>query len=244
MNNSRNRQPGHGRFRRHLIATSLAAMLAFAGGIGHALAQEDDDELPDTKFFKSMLQGLGLKKDGDLKSGVNYQERPPLVVPPTRDLPPPQTADTVRGNAAWPKDQDEERRRAASAKRKKDAKPFDWSDLSTQMNPRELQKGAATPKDEAMRKPQDIEEAQRQYKPTELGYGGGLFGSVKDFFGGPSNVTTTFEAEPPRASLTDPPSGYRSPSPAQPYGLTKDNTRSKAMSAEDRPSSGSDLPTR
>src|SRR5882672_4204207 len=76
MNNSRNRKPGHGRFRRQVIATSLAAMLVFAGGIGHALAQEDDDELPDTKFFKSMLSGLGLKKDGDLKSGTTYQERP------------------------------------------------------------------------------------------------------------------------------------------------------------------------
>ena len=84
-----------------MIATSLAAMLVVAGGIGHALAQEDDDdELPDTKFFKSMLHGLGLKKDGDLKSGINYQERPPLVVPPTRDLPPPQTTDAVRGGSS------------------------------------------------------------------------------------------------------------------------------------------------
>ena len=246
MNNSRNRKPGHGRFRRHVIATSLAVMLVFAGGIGHALAQEDDDdELPDAKFFKSMLQGLGLKKDGDLKSGVKYQERPPLVVPPTRDLPPPQSTDNaVRGNAAWPKDQDEQRRREASTKRKKDAKPFDWTDLGTQLSPRDLQKGAATPKDEAMNKPKDIEDAQRQYKPNELGYGGGLFGSVKDFFGGPANQSATFEAEPPRASLTDPPAGYRSPSPTQPYGLSKDTSRSKALTVEDRPSSGTDLPTR
>jgi hypothetical protein len=166
------------------------------------------------------------------------------VVPPTRDLPVPQSADNaVRGNAAWPKDQDEQRRRAASAKRKKDAKPFDWSDLGNQMNPRELQKGAATPKDEALRKPQELEDAQRQYKPSELGYGGGLFGSVKDFFGGgPANQTATFEAEPPRASLTDPPSGYRSPSPAQPYGLTKDSTKSKALSPEERGNASTDLP--
>src|SRR5690349_18329019 len=123
MTNSRKCEPGFGRLRRHAIATSLAAMLIFAGGVGHALAQQDDDdELPDTKFFKNMMSGLGLKKDGDLKSGVTYQERPPLVVPPTRDLPPPQTTDAVRGNAAWPKDQDEKRRRDASAKRKKDVR--------------------------------------------------------------------------------------------------------------------------
>jgi hypothetical protein len=243
MNNSRNHQPGFGRFRRHVIATSLAAMLVLAGGIGHALAQEDDDELPDTKFFKNMLHGLGLKQDGDLKSGINYQERPPLVVPPTRDLPPPQSADNaVRGNAAWPKDQDEQRRREAAVKRKKDRKPFDWSDLGTQLSPNELKKGAATPKDEALRKPQDFEDANRQYKPNELGYVGGLFGNVKDFFGGgASNQSTTFEAEPPRASLTDPPVGYRSPSPAQPYGVSKDTSRSQPMTPADRVSA-TDVP--
>lgn len=246
MNNPRNRGPAGGRLRSHLIATSLAAMLVLVGGIGHALAQDDDDdELPDTKFFKSMLQGLGLKKDGDLKSGINYQERPPLVVPPTRDLPPPQTSDAVRGVPDWPRDQDVERSRVAkAAKKKQDAKPFDWSDLGTQLSPRDLKKGAVTPKDEAMRAPQDVEQANRQYKPNELGYVGGLFGSVKDFFGGAGDQRATFEAEPPRASLTDPPAGYRSPSPTEPYGITKDSNKSKAMSPEDRVTSGADLPTR
>src|ERR1700722_20478035 len=56
-----------GRLRRHALATSFAAMLIVAGGIGHALAEDDEDELPDTKFFKSLMHGLGLKKDGDLK---------------------------------------------------------------------------------------------------------------------------------------------------------------------------------
>jgi hypothetical protein len=241
MNNSLNRKPG--RLRRHAIATSLAAMLVFAGGIGHALAQEDEDELPDTKFFKGMLKGLGLKKDGD-QSGIEYQERPPLVVPPTRDLPPPQSTDAVRGNAAWPKDQDEQRRREASAKRRKDAKPFDWSDLGTQLSPSELKKGASTAKDEAISRktPQEVEQYNRQYKPSELGYVGGLFGNMKDFFGGGGDQTATFETEPPRASLTDPPVGYRSPSPAQPYGVSKDTSRSKAMTQEDRVTSGTDMP--
>jgi hypothetical protein len=241
MTNSRDDKPGFGRFRRQVIATSLAAMLVLAGGVGHALAQDDeDDELPDAKFLKSMLSGLGLKKDGMQSNGINYQERPPLVVPPTRDLPPPQSVDAVRGNAAWPKDQDEQRRRQAAVKRKKEAKPFDWSDLGAQMSPNELKKGATTAKDDAIaRKPQDVEQYNQQYKPSDLGYTGGLFGSVKDFFGvSGGGQTATFEAEPPRASLTDPPSGYRSPSPAQPYGVSKDTSKTAPMKAEDRPASG------
>jgi hypothetical protein len=223
MNNSVISRPAFGRIRRRALATSLAAALVLAGGIGHALAQDDDDDqLPDAKFFKSMMQGLGLKKDGDLKSGINYQERPPLVVPPTRDLPAPQTTDAARGNAAWPTDQDEQRRREAATKHKKDAKPFDWADLGAPMSPNELKKGSTTARDQALsRTPQEFEQANRQYKPDELGYTGGLFGSVKDFFGvgGGGGVSVPFEVEPPRASLTDPPTGYRSPSPAQPYGV-------------------------
>src|SRR5215472_12637053 len=249
MNNSQIRRcgrPSLGRqnLKRHALATALAAVLIVGGGIAHAFAQDaEDDELPDTKFIKGMLRGFGLK-NGQEDSGINYQERPPLVVPPTRDLPPPQTGDAVRGNPAWPKDQDEQRRREAAAKRKKDAKPFVWSDLGAQLSPNEMKKGASTAKDEAMkqRSPKDVEEANRQYKPGELGYTGGLFGSVKDFFGGGGNETTTFESEPPRASLTDPPVGYRSPSPAQPYGVSKDSSKSKAMTPEDRVTAGGDQP--
>jgi hypothetical protein len=236
-----------GRLRRHALATSFAAMLIVAGGIGKALAEDDEDELPDAKFFKSILHGLGMKKDGELQSGINYQERPPLVVPPSRDLPPPQTGDAVRGNAQWPKDQDDQRRREAAAKRAKSSKPFVWEDLGTQMSPAELRKGASTAKDDALSRkaPKDLEAYNQQSKPSELGYVGGLFGNVTSFFGGNNKAqTTTFEAEPPRASLTDPPNGYRSPSPAQPYGVGADKSKSKALTAEDRPSSGTDMPTR
>lgn len=234
-----------GRLRRHALVTSLAAMLIVAGGIGKALAEDDQDELPDAKFFKGILQGLGMKKDGEQQSGINYQERPPLVVPPSRDLPPPQTADAVRGNAQWPKDQDDQRRREAAAKRAKSSKPFVWEDLGAQSSPAELRKGASTAKDDALsrRAPKDLEAYNQQSKPSELGYVGGLFGNMTNFFGGNNkDETTTFEAEPPRASLTDPPNGYRSPSPAQPYGVSKDKTKSKAQTPEDRVTSGTDSP--
>src|SRR3974390_2261558 len=111
MNNSQNRRcgrPSVGRqsFKRHALASVVAAVLIAAGGIGHALAQAaDDDELPDTKFFKGVLRGFGLQ-NGQENSGINYQERAPLVVPPTRDLPPPQADNPSRTSAMWPLDQD------------------------------------------------------------------------------------------------------------------------------------------
>jgi hypothetical protein len=227
--------------RLHALTTAFAAMLLVAGGIGHAFAEDDDDdELPDTKFFRSFMSGLGLKKNGVQKDGIDYQERAPLVVPPTRDLPPPQTADPRQGNTLWPQDQDEKRRKEAAAKRRKDARTGGWEDLSRQLSPQELKKGATTAKDEALsRRSADNPEAyQQQSKPSELGYVGGALGSMKDFFSGNKNETATFEAEPPRASLTDPPSGYRVPSPAQPYGVGPDKSRSGAMTQEDRVTQG------
>jgi hypothetical protein len=226
--------------RRRLVATSIAALLLIAGGIGHALAQDDEDELPDTKFFKSMLRGFGLK-NGEENNGINYQERPPLVVPPTRDLPPPQT-DAVKTNPQWPMDQDEKRRRDAAVKRKRDAKTFSWEDLGRQLSPNEMRANAASAKDQAMRRNGDqVEDSQRQYKPAELGYTGGLFGNVHDFFiGNNKDETVPFEAEPPRASLTDPPAGYRSPSPVQPYGLRATTSKAKPMTQEERATQGAD----
>jgi type IV secretory pathway VirB10-like protein len=223
--------------RKHMrtaIASSFAAMLIIAGGIGHALAEDDDDELPDTKFFRSLLTNLGLKKDGT-GPDIEYRERAPLVVPPTRDLPAPQTTDPAAGNPAWPVDQDEKRRREAAKQRKRE-KPFDWTDLSRQLGPGEMKKGTATAKDTALskRSAETPEQYQQQSTPSQLGYMGGLFGSMSDFFtGNNKDETAKFEAEPPRASLTDPPSGYRSPSPNQPYGVRSDSGR-KAQSAEDR----------
>ena len=62
---------------------------------------------------------------------------------------------------------------------------------------------------------------ERPISPSALGYFGGLFSN----FGGPKEEVTTFDREPPRPNLTAPPSGYQTPSPAQPYGLTKKKDR-------------------
>ena len=51
------------------------------------------------------MEGLGLKRDGE--ANINYQERAPLVIPPSRNLPPPERTDAaIANNPAWPKDPD------------------------------------------------------------------------------------------------------------------------------------------
>ncbi len=63
--------------------------------------------------------------------------------------------------------------------------------------------------------------------PSALGYKGGLFsnmfGSDKD-----NQQAAQFTGEPVRSSLTEPPPGYQTPSPDQPYGLGKASTAPKA----------------
>src|SRR5207249_3397897 len=62
-------------------------------------------------------------------------------------------------------------------------------------------------------------------KPSELGYFGGLFSGSAFGFGGEKEEVGTFTKEPPRSSLTTPPVGYRTPSGAQPYGISKSTPR-------------------
>ncbi len=49
---------------------------------------------------------------------------------------------------------------------------------------------------------------------------GNLFSNI---FGGGKSETANFTGEPARSALTDPPPGYQTPSPNQPYGLSKRN---------------------
>src|SRR5215510_7761065 len=72
----------------------------------------DNDPSWDEKMMRGIMDGLGLKRDGE--AGINYQERAPLVIPSSRDLAPPEQTDAAN-NPAWPKDPDVERRKAERA---------------------------------------------------------------------------------------------------------------------------------
>jgi hypothetical protein len=200
---------------RAALACLVASVLLCAGGIGPTLADDDDDELPDVKVMRGIMRGLGLKR-GD-EASIEYRERSPLVVPPSRDLPPPVDPALVERNPAWPVDPDVSGRRAV-AKRK--AKAIDWEEESRPLSPAQLNKRTADGPGPSPAATKPSEESMNQMKPWELGFKG--WGSIRKMFGAePAPEGGTFVREPERTSLTQPPPGYLTPSPSQPYGISK-----------------------
>lgn len=203
-------------------AAPLAGLLALAllTGTGGAWAGDDDDQPLDTKLFNSFMKEMGFKRGED---GIEYQERAPLVVPPTRDLPPPQTQAPEARNPAWPKDPDVARRKAASAAEK--AKLYSSAEEQARvLRPDELNKGqgqvtAGTASPTGTR--QSGDEAARPLSPAEL-KGTATKAWWQDIFSsiGPQKPESVpFTGEPPRTTMTAPPPGYQTPSPNYPYGM-------------------------
>lgn len=203
-----------------LSTTCAALALAALLGAVPAVAGEDDEVSFDQKIMRSIMDGLGLKRDGE--AGINYQERAPLVIPPSRDLPPPENSDAViANNPAWPKDPDIERRKLEAAQERNrnisDEREREQNPLSpAQMTPGGRPKKRQARTDDGYQAP--ASGFGNQVPPSELGWKGSLFGAM---FGDKKEETAKFTGEPPRSTLTDPPTGYQTPSPDQPYGVGK-----------------------
>src|SRR6516165_325872 len=123
-------------FMRAALACGLGAVLIVAC-VATSLAGDDEEEdnVPDVQMMRSILKGFGLKR-GD--EAIEYRERSPLVVPPTRDLPPPESEISVKSkNAAWPVDADEKRRKDALAVKRKASS----IDESRALRPNEMMPG-------------------------------------------------------------------------------------------------------
>ena len=184
-----------------------------------APARAADDDLPiDRKIMRNIMEGLGLKRDGE--EMINYRERSPLVIPPNRELPPPERSDAaITSNPAWPKDPDVERRKAQALMENNRNVSDEREREQNPLRPDQLTPGGRAKKKQA--RTDDGYQAPAsgfgsQLLPSELGFKG--FGS---FFSGKKQESAKFTGEPPRDLLTDPPPGYQTPSPDQPYGLGK-----------------------
>jgi hypothetical protein len=224
----RDRKAGRAMLMHAALGIGLASLFLCSNSA--ARAGDDDDNSP--SVMGKIMETFGLRDPNGSYAGIDYNERSPLVVPPTRDLPPPEAA-AAPPAPNWPKDQDMIRRAKAKAQEKKVAPHPDYvADSSRPLRPNELDPAGApkvnTPFDSSASANSQMADPRDQGVKKSLF--SGIFAKKTEF--------TTFTGEPSRGTLTDPPPGYLTPSPDQPYGVgeTPANYKVKTLGERVEPS--------
>jgi len=165
-----------------------------------------------TNVLDSALQLFGLK-DEEARPEIDYRERAPLVVPPRvpDTLPPPQTS-AADANPNWPKDPDVARRKREAEASKS---PVVRDDPGRPLLPSELNKGKRKTLGQAPTEPVGAESKRDVLLPDQLGFTGWMNGVTG------KQDQLTFNGEPERESLVQPPPGYQTPAPNAPYGTVE-----------------------
>lgn len=183
---------------RLLFAAAVAASAALVGPAG---AQTFEGE-----GATAVLEGIGIIPPDNPE--ITIKERGPLVLPAVRDLPPPKAPGAVASAAPeWPNDPDEQ-----VAKNKRTEDLFNEQFYSGRLlTPKEMQAdklapGTVVKKDR--KQTRESEHAAPILLPSELAGGHKLLGKDDSW---------AEKGEPQRSSMTDPPTGYRTPSTAAPY---------------------------
>ena len=223
--------PGSSRALKRALRLAVVALgIGIVMATGAARAEDDDDD--DKTFEEKIIEGImaGIGGTNMENRGIEYRERSPLVVPPKLDLPPPAAASADVKSPNWPKDPDEARRKAAIAARKKENK--DPREASRILTPSELAQGKTAAPARTNNDPIQPGNSFNNpiLSPSQLGYNGGLSG----LFGGNKSETAPFKGEPSREALTQPPSGYQTPSPNFAYGTGP----KESMNKEYNPAAG------
>ncbi len=163
--------------------------------------------------------------------GIEYRERSPLVVPPKLDLPPPAGAAAEAPVPNWPKDPDD------AAPQGRDRRPQEREQGSAAkpariLTPAELAVGKTAAPARTNNDPVQPGATNNNplLSPSQLGYNGGFSG----LFGGNKTETAPFKGEPTRQSLTQPPTGYQTPSPNFAYGTGPKESLNKEYNPADR----------
>jgi hypothetical protein len=215
--------------------TRAAALAALCVCACAATARAGNDDPNATQgsggsVYDKMLDVIGLGSQGT----IQYSERSPLVVPPTRDLPPP-GANAQPAVPNWPKDPDVEQSKQAKVKEKPGPHPNWVIENSRPLRPDELRNPAGTTP--ASPTTPNTSTSGADY-PEQIERPKKSIFSL-DWF--KKEQYATFTGEPARTSLTDPPVGYQTPSPDQPYGIGPEKRQNKIPTVADRvtPTSGS-----
>jgi hypothetical protein len=231
------RKTSRGRYSGRLWLAAMGGLVAIlaVGGSTIARAEDDDDETFEEKIIKDVLGGLGVNVGR--QNGIDYHERSPLVIPPTRDLPPPDTTGSVVNNPAWPVNPETRKKKKATTAAVNDNRSMAAGGYRRdESTPAELQKGAAAKAGRVTGPdPNANLDPGRPLKPSEMGDSSGPswlnFGGL---LGYKNEEQAPFKGEPPRTSLVQPPQGYQVPSPQYPYGINPDNKQVKIPDVMDR----------
>lgn len=184
--------------RRFLSANAVAALLAL-GLPAHAQTFEGEGA-------SAVLEGIGILPAD--KPEITIKERGPLVLPAARELPPPKAPGSVASaTPEWPNDPDE---RARQNKKTEDL--FNEQFYSGRLlTPKEMQADKLAPGTVVKKERKQTRESEHAAPillPGELAGGHKLLGKDDSW---------AEKGEPQRSSMTDPPTGYRTPSTAAPY---------------------------
>jgi hypothetical protein len=221
-----------------LAVVPLGVALVLTAGAARAGDDQDDRSITEkiTDSFKSTIRGTNMDN-----RGIDYRERSPLVVPPKLDLPPPAASTDDVKVTNWPKDPDERQRRAVIAAKKKNAPPVARVQTSGEVA------AAGTPRPINIAPPPEDPPIPGTTRPAYANDTNGtartdpVYDQPGDLLKGgasalvPSSVSDAFDinswfgskkadatavapgTEPTREALTQPPSGYQTPSPNYPY---------------------------
>jgi hypothetical protein len=217
-------------------AAAVALSLALGGGLAYAAEDEEENVPLDTKLFRQFMKDIGAMRDGP---GIEYRERAPLVVPPTRNLPPPQAAGAAAAaNPAWPKDPDvlerSKRKQTSAAERAKlKASADQATDDARPLSPSELDRGRTAAARKTGTIAPEADDAQRPMRAEQLSGKKSIFDSMFSAITPGKPEAAEFTGEPPRTSMTAPPPGYQTPSAEHPYGLRQKDQR-KTSTVVDR----------
>src|SRR5262249_16567264 len=175
----------------------VGTVLILSAATARAADDDDTEKSFDKKIRDNLMGALGIKAGPD----IEYRERSPLVLPRRIDLPTPQ-ANATTNAPNWPVDADQKRKREETSRRR------DEVEESRPLRPNELNVGSAQRGRAPAANAAEFDGKNRQDTT------GSIFSNI---FSGGKQETAKFTEEPPRTSLTEPPVGYQTPSPDQPY---------------------------
>jgi hypothetical protein len=186
------------------VIAGAAGVLFLIGAASHPTPVQAEEGNQTLRQIFGVVTGDTGQKETD---GIDYRERPPLVLPPKMNLPPPQ-ASAATQDPAWPKDPDVGRVRRLKAEAKAPARQVNEATANPHITQAELERGRISTPDPTspQQNPCDYSTAPEcLYTPWSI------LKKVTTDNNAPSKDVLVPGEEPAREYLTEPPPGFRKP---------------------------------